>query len=168
MVCSRDSVLVDASPVALTRGAARPNAGDIIAGGLAAQIAGRRAQDEVHVVRAGVGIQRQVVARGVGGADDGVAVPRHHEQHAAVVGLGNQDGALARQEIARQRQVHALAGRDHGGSVLVFHATHGVDETPVALITQRARSVKTASPSASVAVTPSTLPFVMVSPVART
>lgn len=41
-------------------------------------------------------------------------------------------------------------------------------QTPVALITQRARSVKTASPSASVAVTPSTLPFVMVSPVART
>ncbi|MCY1533273.1 hypothetical protein D9M68_685950 [compost metagenome] len=41
-------------------------------------------------------------------------------------------------------------------------------QTPVALTTQRARSVKFAPPIASCAVTPSTLPPVMVRPVART
>ncbi|KAG1435883.1 hypothetical protein G6F56_013792 [Rhizopus delemar] len=41
-------------------------------------------------------------------------------------------------------------------------------QTPVALITQRARSEKLAPPMTSCAVTPSTLPLVVVKPVART
>ncbi|KAG1187518.1 hypothetical protein G6F35_014431 [Rhizopus arrhizus] len=74
----------------LTRGLdertqAGPDAGDVVTRRLAAQVARGRAQDEVHVLGAGFGVQRQVVTRRVGRANDGVAVPRHHEQHAAVV-----------------------------------------------------------------------------------
>ncbi|MNS86242.1 hypothetical protein D3C72_1201400 [compost metagenome] len=105
---------------------ARPDAGDVVAGRLAAEVARGGAQDEVHILRAGFRVQRQIAARRVGGAHDGVAVPWHHEQHAAVVGLGNEDGALAGQEVLRQGQVHALAGRHHRLRVLVFHAAHGV------------------------------------------
>ncbi len=106
---------------------AGPDAGDIVAGGIARQIARGGFQDEVDVVILGARLQRQVTARRVGGADDGVAVPGHQEQHAAVVGLGHQDRAIAGQEAARQRQVYALAGRDHHLRALVLHAPYRVD-----------------------------------------
>ncbi|MNL02291.1 hypothetical protein D3C87_1227920 [compost metagenome] len=107
-----------------------PDAGHVGARGVAGQVACRRLQDEIDVVGARAGLQRQVVARRVGGADDGVAVPGHDEQHPAVIGLRNQDRPVAGQEAARDGQVHALARRHHGPRLPVLHLPHRIDPHP--------------------------------------
>ena len=77
------------------------------------QVAPGLLQDEVHLLRKGAGLARQVVARRVGGAEDGLAEPGHGEHHAAVLGLGHQQRVVAGQEAAVDDEVHTLARRHH-------------------------------------------------------
>ena len=58
--------------------------------------------------------QQHFVARGVGGAEQHLALPRDDEEHAAVAGFGDQQRCVAGQEIPVDDEVRALATRPFG------------------------------------------------------
>ena len=78
----------------------------------------------------GRGLQCQIVARCVGGAQNDLAQPGHGKEHAAIGGAWHQHRVGPRQEAAVDHQVHALAGCHHGrsggGVGLAVHVTHSV------------------------------------------
>lgn len=98
------------------------DAEDIGGGGIAREVAGGVGHEELDFVRQGAGLERGVVHRGVGGADDDAAVPGDGEEDAAVVGLGDHDGGVAGEELAGEDEVDALTGGDDGVGLGVVHA----------------------------------------------
>ena len=61
-------------------------------------------------------------------ADDDTPVPRHGEEHAAVVGLWNHDRRVTWQKLARQHQMNALARCDDLVRLWLVHVPHFIDE----------------------------------------
>jgi hypothetical protein len=107
---------------------AHVHAADVRAGGGGVHVLRGGAQDEVDFLGQRAGFEAGLGDGGVGGADHDVVVPGHGEQHAAVVGAGHHDGAVAGQEAAVHDDVHALTGGEHGLDVAAFHAADVVHE----------------------------------------
>ena len=91
---------------------ARGRLGEVERGGL---------QDKVDLLLHRDGFERGLRHRRIGGADNGVAMPRDGEHDAAVAGVRHHDGVIARQEPAVENQVDALAGSDDGRDGGVGH-----------------------------------------------
>jgi hypothetical protein len=77
---------------------------------MSVEVAGGVGQQEINLLRQGTRFEVSSRHRGVGGADDGPAMPGNREQHAAIVGMRDHDGAVSGEERAVQHKVHALAG----------------------------------------------------------
>ena len=104
------------------------DAGHIAAVGLLREVEGRGPEHELDFPLLRHRLERGLVDRRVGGADQRVAVPGNGEHHAAVAGVRDHDGAVAGQKGAVEHQVDALAGSDDGLHRGVRHAAQIVGE----------------------------------------
>ena len=78
------------------RANANVHAKDVLPARWPAEIAFRRFEDEFDLLLHGQRIVGGLVDGGVGGADDGVAMPGNGEEHAAIAGMRHHDGRIAR------------------------------------------------------------------------
>ena len=97
-------------------------------GGMAGEVAGGVRQQEIDLLRKGSRFEGGRRYRGVGGADNGPAVPGDREQHPPIVGMRHHDGAVAGEKRAVQHEMHTLAGGDERPRFRVYHPAYTVDE----------------------------------------
>ena len=86
------------------------------------------AQNEVNLFAQGARLQINIRHCGVGRADHHMFMPRHREQHTTVFGFRNHDRSITRQEFFIDNDVDALARREHGFGLRIFHTANVIDK----------------------------------------
>jgi hypothetical protein len=108
------------------RAQAHPGRAHVGAHGRTREHAGGLAEDEVHLRGQRFGLGAAIRARRVGGAQHGLAQPRHGKEHAAVARARHEQRLGAGQEGTVHHQVHALARGDQGCGAPPADARRGV------------------------------------------
>ena len=106
----------------------RKHAKHIAAAGGLVQILRRGGENEFDLLLHRHRFQRDLGDGSIGSANQRVLMPRNRKHHAAIAGVRNHNGAIARQKGSVQHQVNALARRDHRDSIGFGHPPHCIAE----------------------------------------